>query len=122
MLRSVALVAFTLAACGLAQAQGQVQPRCTPISLAPGAKATTVTGVAQSAPPFACFTLRAAPGQTAHLTLLNTPPAAAFDIKGVVTDQYQYSFRTKAQPYQIDVYMIDGGTQPHRFELSAWLG
>jgi hypothetical protein len=118
MLRSVALVAFMFASCGLAQAQ----PGCSPISLAVGAKATTVAGVARSAPPFACFTLRAPAGQNAHVTLLNAPAAAAFDIQGVVKDQYQYSFRTKAQPYQVDVYMIDPGAQPQRFELSAWLG
>ena len=96
-----ALVAAFSATSGLA---------CTPIQFAHGASSATVNGIAQSggdsdAPIKACYTLATGKGQTATLKLVHGPKDdVAFTIHDVVDSHDEYTFKTDAKTYTIDVF------------------
>jgi hypothetical protein len=85
---------------------GRGQDNCTPIHFAPGQSSTSVKGVAPFGTPFTCFNLIAGRGQTASIRLTKSNGNTAFNISGIVDNQDNYTFRTEARTYKIDVYQI----------------
>jgi hypothetical protein len=104
MERYAALAVFLLA--GFAIPIGHAQDKCAPIRFARGQSSALVKGIAPFGPPFACFTFAASRGQTATIKLTQSNGNTAFNVDGVVDNQDNYSFRTEARTYKIDVYQI----------------
>ena len=96
------------------------QDGCTPIQFPRGATSATVKGMAPSDTPFACYTFAAGRGQTATIRLTQANEDTAFNIGGIVDSRTNYSFRTEARTYGIDVYQIprDRRDAPFAMEVS----
>ncbi len=93
--------------------------KCTPIHSASGASSATVTGMAPSDTPFACYTFTAQRGQTATIRLTQATSETAFNIGGVVDGRVDYSFETEAKTYKIDVYQFNRGRRDVPFAMEV---
>ena len=77
----------------------------------------TVAGTAY-AESMTCFTLEVGAGQTATVKIVECGGEdTAFNIAGVVDNQADYSFRTAAGTYQIDVYRAFAREAPVPFKM-----
>lgn len=85
---------------------GHARHKCAPIQFARGQSSAILKSIAPFGPPFACFTFVAGPEQTATIRLTQSNGNIAFNVGGIVENQDNYSFRTEAKPYEIDVYQI----------------
>lgn len=92
---------------------------CTAIQFQRGTSGATVAGTAY-AESMTCFTLEVGAGQTATVKIVESGGEdTAFNIAGVVDNQADYSFRTAAGTYQIDVYRTFAREAPVPFKMSV---
>ena len=106
---------------GFAVPVAQAQDKCAPIQFARGQSSATVRGIAPFGPPFACFTFAATRAQTATIRLTQSNGNTAFNVGGVVDNQDNYTFRTEARTYKIDIYQItrELATRNARFAMQV---
>jgi len=76
---------------------------CIPIRFARGASSGTVSGMASSEESSPCYTIATGREQTARVHLVRKGPDTAFTIPGVV-DNRDFTFKTEARTYIINVY------------------
>jgi hypothetical protein len=91
------------------------------LPFAGGATSATLKGMALSDTLFACYTFAAARGLTAAIKLTQANQDTAFNVGGIVDSRTEYSFRTEARTYRIDVYQIprDRRDAPFAMEVSV---
>ena len=96
MLAATGLFLFTQAAAA--------KDHCTPIHYPPGATATSVHGVSTSSDSDAvtCYTFVAAAGQTAKLSVTKNFAMTVIDVGD---DREEWSFKTQAKTYQVNVFL-----------------
>ena len=87
-------------------APAHAQETCVPIQFAPGTSSASVRGIAPFQTPFTCFSFAARRGQTATITLTQSNGNTAFNVVGLIDDRDNYSFKTEARTYRIDVYQV----------------
>jgi hypothetical protein len=120
-MNDAAIIAATLLLPLLGPPAARAQQNCTPIQFPPGQTAITVKGIAQTDPPFACYTLTTRADQTASVNLVLQSPKddTAFNIEGLVGSRDQYSFRTQARTYMINVYLTFARQPPRPFAMQV---
>jgi hypothetical protein len=113
----------TLLFAGFVIPTAHAQEKCIPIAFAPGHSTAIVKGIAPFGPPFACYTVAAGLGQTATIKLTRSNGNMAFNIDGVVDNRDNYSFKTEARTYKIDVYQItrEQAVRNAQFEMQVTL-
>jgi hypothetical protein len=93
---------------------------CEPIRFAPGKSSVNIEGTVPPNGQGICYTIATAKGQTAQVKLTRANSNTAFTIPDVVDNRDDYTFKTEARTYQIDIYQIfRTATQPARFTLSV---
>ena len=88
---------------------------CQEIRFAPGAVSGDVQGQVSEGQPL-CFSFATGAGQTARLQLSGTQNAC-FNVRGLVDCQDDFSFRTAARSYQVDVHQLFRGPGAETFSL-----
>lgn len=121
MKRSTIPVAIFFA--GFVISAAHAQEKCIPISFAPGHSSAIVKGIAPFGPPFACYIVTAGRGQTATIKLTRSNGNMGFNVDGVVDDRDNYSFKTEARTYKLEVYQItrEQAVRNARFEMQVTL-
>ncbi len=121
MKRSMIVVTMLFAGFGISAAHAQ--EKCIPIAFAPGHSAAIVKGIAPFGPPFACYTVAAGRGQTATIKLTRSNGNMAFNVGGVIDDRDNYSFKTEAKTYKLEVYQItrEQAVRNAQFEMQVTL-
>jgi hypothetical protein len=116
-MRVAAIISVTLSA--IPCSGGHAQQGCVPIHFAPGTSSATVKGMASNEGPSACYTLTTHAGQTAMLTIAKTSrnDDIAFTIPDVTDNQDNYTFKTDAKTYMINVYLTFRAVTPRPFTM-----
>ncbi|SFE61643.1 hypothetical protein [Roseivivax sediminis] len=110
MIRTIVLAACLALSAGVVAAQS-----CSEIRFARGAVSGDVSGrVGEGAP--MCFTFGAGAGQTARVQLFGSDNTC-FNVAGVIDCQDDYSFRTRAGGYRIDVHQLFRSPGAEQFTL-----